>query len=387
MFYQNKEKEVIKMQFSYSNHIGGIATTSALSGVGKHNERQYDRLDSLKYRASHEMKDPNENVRLRGSGNIYKDVEEIYRENFQPAIDRYNEKQQREDRQRGDYKEYMQEISKGGQNVAIEMIIQIGSKENFKGVDVKDIKEDFNHLYEKQIEYMEQHLPNFKIASANIHYDESSPHVHIVGVPIGTGYSKGMDTRVSQRQVFNKETMRDFIQRDMRAEMEREVRGVFRDVEFKEKEQGRKFSKSVGAYKEHMDKTAEMEREMRKMEREYERRLESREIDKETLINKDDLTIFGNVKRNSNSLKELVKGYNDNLDDKQHIRQLTSENARLESECDRLNSKHKELERVYEVQRKELEKYREKEWERERQERERMQEREHNRWKNIDKER
>ena len=41
-----------------------------------------------------------------------------------------------------------------------------------------------HNLTKKQVEDLENILPNFKVASAIIHYDETSPHLHIVGVPI-----------------------------------------------------------------------------------------------------------------------------------------------------------------------------------------------------------
>ena len=375
------------MNLSYSNHIGGVQTTSALSGVGKHNERKYDRIDELKYRAEHNFKEPTENVRLRGSGDIYKDVEEIYKENFQPAIDRYNSQQDREDRQKGDYKEYMREISESKQNVAIEMIIQVGSKGDFEGADLKDIKPQFNEIYESQVRYLEENLPNFKIASANIHYDESSPHIHIVGVPVGTGYSRGLDTRVSQRQVFNKDTLRDVLQRDMRAEMERELQKRYRDIALKEKEQGRQFSKSVGAYKEHMEKTKEVERKLENLEREYNRQLESREnrgVDKETLMRKEDLTFFGNIKKNSESFKEMVRNYEESKGDKERLTELSREYGSLESKNIRLEDKYQELLRINREQEKELERYRQQEREKER---ERQREIERPKEREIDRER
>ena len=40
------------------------------------------------------------------------------------------------------------------------------------------------NVYKKQVEDLEMLVPNFKIASAIIHYDETSPYMHIVGVPI-----------------------------------------------------------------------------------------------------------------------------------------------------------------------------------------------------------
>ena len=41
-----------------------------------------------------------------------------------------------------------------------------------------------SEVYKKQVEDLEMLVPNFKVASAIIHYDETSPHLHIVGVPI-----------------------------------------------------------------------------------------------------------------------------------------------------------------------------------------------------------
>ena len=60
----------------------------------------------------------------------------------------------------------------------------------------------------KQIENLEIILPNFKIASAIIHYDETSPHLHIVGVPIKVGGKNGIRKQVCKSDVFTKESLR-----------------------------------------------------------------------------------------------------------------------------------------------------------------------------------
>ena len=39
------------------------------------------------------------------------------------------------------------------------------------------------NFYSKQVDDLELLMPNFKVCSAIIHYDETSPHMHIVGVP------------------------------------------------------------------------------------------------------------------------------------------------------------------------------------------------------------
>ena len=41
-------------------------------------------------------------------------------------------------------------------------------------------------------------VPDFKIASAIIHYDETSPHLHIVGVPIKYKSKNGMNKQVGK---------------------------------------------------------------------------------------------------------------------------------------------------------------------------------------------
>ena len=48
---------------------------------------------------------------------------------------------------------------------------------------------------------------NFKVASAIIHYDETSPHMHIVGVPIKEKNKNGMSKQVGKSDVFTKESL------------------------------------------------------------------------------------------------------------------------------------------------------------------------------------
>ena len=47
-----------------------------------------------------------------------------------------------------------------------------------------NFKEKMTNVYRMQVEDLEMLVPNFKIANAIIHYDETSPHMHIVGVPV-----------------------------------------------------------------------------------------------------------------------------------------------------------------------------------------------------------
>jgi len=64
------------------------------------------------------------------------------------------------------------------------------------------------NVFKQQVIDLETMLPTFKIASAIIHYDETSPHLHIVGVPIKIGGKNGMKKQVGKSDVFTKESLR-----------------------------------------------------------------------------------------------------------------------------------------------------------------------------------
>lgn len=50
-------------------------------------------------------------------------------------------------------------------------------------------------------------MPNFKVCSAIIHYDETSPHMHIVGVPIKHNCKTGMSKQVAKTDVFTRTSL------------------------------------------------------------------------------------------------------------------------------------------------------------------------------------
>ena len=54
-----------------------------------------------------------------------------------------------------------------------------------------------------------------KVTSAIIHYDETSPHLHIVGVPIKEGNKNGMSKQVGKTAIFTKDSLK-LIQDKMR---------------------------------------------------------------------------------------------------------------------------------------------------------------------------
>ena len=93
----------------------------------------------------------------------------------------YNSKQSRPSRMIGNYFENVSNNEK--KDLTCEIIIELGDKEYWDTKD-ENFKKKMSKVYKKQVNDLELLVPNFKVASAIIHFDETSPHLHIVGVPI-----------------------------------------------------------------------------------------------------------------------------------------------------------------------------------------------------------
>lgn len=168
-----------------------IQNASGLSKADKHNCRKYDNnRDNIEV--------------IKGSFSIYDDVKKLYKDEFEEARLEYNSRQTRKDRK---IKDYFSHVSNNSKNdLACEIIIELGDK-NFW--DTKDLtyKKKMTKVFKEQVTDLENILPNFKIASAIIHYDETSPHLHIIGVPIKTKTKNGMSKQVGKSSVFTKESL------------------------------------------------------------------------------------------------------------------------------------------------------------------------------------
>ena len=86
---------------------------------------------------------------------------------------------------------------------------------------------------------LEMLVQNFKVAIAIIHYDETSPHLHIVGVPIKNKNKNGMEKQVGKSDVFTKESLIR-LQNKMRTLCIEEFNQVYSlDSTLKKKQKGR----------------------------------------------------------------------------------------------------------------------------------------------------
>ena len=220
------------MAVSYSFHIS--SKSHALTNIGKvgqvsrHNLREYKSADYDK-----ELID----VLIGSNDNLLNDIKRVYHEEFDEALERYNAKQKRADRQINDY---LNHVSESRGDVAVEIIVQIGDK-NFWGDKSLSDKKRMSLIFKDQLKALNTYCPDFKVSSAVVHYDESSPHMHIVGVPIAKGYKKGMEVQCAKTKVFTKESL-SFLQDKMRERAEIGMSlfpQLFGDGQLKEKEKGR----------------------------------------------------------------------------------------------------------------------------------------------------
>ena len=182
---------------SLSNNA--IQNAKALSRVDKHNYRKYDNNQEL--------------IKvIKGTTSLYNDVINLYKNEFEESRLEYNSRQTRDDRKIDNYFKKISDNSKN--DLACEIIIELGDKKYW---DTKDnnFKCKMTNVFKEQVNDLENLLPNFKIASAIIHYDETSPHLHIVGVPIKYKNKNGMSKQVGKADVFTKEILKD-LQDNMR---------------------------------------------------------------------------------------------------------------------------------------------------------------------------
>ena len=131
----------------------------------------------------------------------HSDIKEVYHTLFDEALERYNEKQKRSDREIDDYYEKI----RGGKQEKLfyEVIFQIGNKDNMnvqsnEGQLAKDILCEF-------IEQFQERNPNLYVFSSYLHMDEQTPHIHIDFVPFICNSKRGLDTRVSLKGALSEQ--------------------------------------------------------------------------------------------------------------------------------------------------------------------------------------
>lgn len=192
------------MELSVSMHAGSkkdaIKNLDKIKKIDEHNNRKYKNVNNKEI-------DPtlsSENITLRGSNNITNDVKELYKNEFTEAVCKYNLKQTDERRKVVDYLDKMDRDEKN--NIAVEFLYQLGDAETWKGRSLED-KKKTAEIFKKAIDILE--AKGIKVANATIHLDETSPHMHVVGVPIIENQKRGLEKQLSQRKVLTREVLKE----------------------------------------------------------------------------------------------------------------------------------------------------------------------------------
>ena len=125
---------------------------------------------------------------------IREDIQDAYHRLFDDSVTKYNESQKRNDRK---IKNYFDKIYRSKKEKPFyEFIAQVGNQGDQP--DQKkcvEILEDFHKMMQKD-------YPNMAIFNSVIHVDESTPHLHLDFIPIGEGYKKGLEKRVSMQKAL-----------------------------------------------------------------------------------------------------------------------------------------------------------------------------------------
>ena len=231
---------------SFSNNA--IQNAKGLSKVNKHNLRDYD----------------NQRERITtiyGTNDIVEDVKQVFLEEFEQARTEYNAKTSA-DRQ---IKDYFQKVCDSQNDIACEIIIELGDMDFWQDKD-NEYRYKMTDVYNEQIQELSKLLPDFKIANATIHYDETSPHMHVIGVPVIDNCKRGMKKQVGKSQLFTK-TLLSEIQDKMRNACIKSY-NKFYDVDsrLKIKQKGRNQDINVNDMSNYREMKKKLEQEKQKLD-------------------------------------------------------------------------------------------------------------------------
>ncbi|HDX9494853.1 TPA: plasmid recombination protein [Bacillus thuringiensis] len=139
--------------------------------------------------------------------NIYfvqKDIRSVYKDVFQEAVDKYNEKQKRNDRKIKDYYDKIKKDTKTHEQR--ELVVAVG-----EGKDDPKYREAKKEALKRYAEAFQGRNPNLTVYNMVLHDDEANPHLHINYVPNfessrGLTRRVGMDRALQQQGVQGKGT-------------------------------------------------------------------------------------------------------------------------------------------------------------------------------------
>ena len=254
-------KKVAKDNLSGTTSLSNNAIQNAkdLSDVNKHNLRDYDNHREL--------------IRtIYGTNDIVNDVKQVYLDEFEQARIEYNTKQNRDDRK---IKNYFKKVCESQNDIACEIIIELGDMDFWNNKD-NEYRLKMVDVYNEQVKALIKIVPTFKVANATIHFDETSPHMHIVGVPIIENCTRGMKKQVGKSKLFTKTTLTE-IQDKMRSACIKSYNKFYEvNTRLKEKQKGRNQDINVNE----MGNYREIKKQLKQKEQKLEKaNIQTREIE------------------------------------------------------------------------------------------------------------
>ena len=315
----DKNKTKRARQFAKKNEFNSTAFNNnaiqnhqQLSKVDKHNLRKYDNEKELI-------------CTIKGTSSIVEDTKNLYLELFEDARIKYNEKQTRKDRKIENYFNHISNDNK--RDLACEIIIELGDMDYWADKDNK-FKKKMIEVFKEQSDDLEKVVPNFKIANATIHFDEYSPHLHIVGVPFKDGAKNGMSKQVGKSDVFTKESLKQIqdAMRELCINSFNKTYGL--NYTLKEKEEGRNQDINV--------KNMQNYRQLKKEKEQNRKRLKELNDKAENLQNKSNqiTNIIDNLKPSKLNKNNFTISNEDIKEIKNYIEQTTDTTSNLKSTND-----------------------------------------------------
>lgn len=158
-------------------------TISFMNGKGSigHNTRSFiaDNVDASRIK---------NNITL-----IHENIKQVYHKLFDKALDEYNAKQKRKDKQ---IKSYYEKISRSKQEkLFYEVIVQIGNKDDTgAGSSAAEVA---TWVLKDYVKMFQLRNPQLYVIGAYIHLDEETPHLHLNFVPWVSGSKRGLETKTS----------------------------------------------------------------------------------------------------------------------------------------------------------------------------------------------
>ena len=307
-------KENVSGTTSLSNNA--IQTAKDLSKVNKHNLRDYDNCRELI-------------ITIHGTNDIVEDVKQVYLDEFEKARIEYNNKQTKKDRI---INNYFQKVSGSQNDIACEIIIELGDMDFWQDKD-NEYRYKMTDVYNEQIQDLAKILPTFKVANATIHFDETSPHMHIVGVPVIENCKRGMKKQVGKSQLFTKtllseiqDTMRNACIKsynkfyDVDSRLKTKQKGRNQDINVKDMDGYKDFKKQLKRKEQKLAKANEQTEKLDNASKNINRILDNL---KPTLMNKNNMII------SSEDVQEIKKFTKDVKDTNKTIRSVNDLNLAI----------------------------------------------------------